>query len=369
VTIPFLDLRDGYVELRDALDAAALRVLNSGWYILGSEVIAFEREWAEYCGTTHCVGVGTGLDALELVMRAWGIGPGDEVIVPSNTYIASWLAVEAVGATPVPVEPDVETSNLNPELVERAVTTRTRAIMPVHLYGQCVDMGPVVEIAERHGLKVIEDAAQAHGAVYRGARAGALGHAAAWSFYPTKNLGAYGDGGAITTNDEETANRVRLLRNYGSRKKYENELRGTNSRLDELQAALLRVRLRHLDDWNTRRTALATRYTSALAGCADLRLPRVADGCVAVWHVYAIHHPERDRLQTILSEHGIGTLVFYPVPPHLSDAYRDFGFGPGAFPVAEALARTTLALPVGPHLAPEQQDEVIDVVCTALARA
>jgi dTDP-4-amino-4,6-dideoxygalactose transaminase len=357
--VPFLDLRAGYLELRDELDAAALRVLDSGWYILGAEVEAFENEWATYCGVAHCVGVGNGLRALELVLRAWDIGPGDDVIVPSNTYIASWLAVDAVGARPVPVEPLLDTSNLDPGRIENAITSRTKAIMAVHLYGQCVDMDPVLETADRRGLRVIEDAAQAHGAEYEGKRAGSLGHAAAWSFYPTKNLGAYGDGGAVTTNDRETAERVRILRNYGSRQKYYNEVKGTNSRLDELQAALLRVRLRYLDDWNARRATAAARYNDRLPAGEKLRLPLVAGGCKPVWHVYAVHHPERDRLQTHLSERGIGTLIFYPVPPHLSDAYRENGFQAGQLPLAEQLAKTTLALPIGPHLTESQQDVVI----------
>lgn len=363
--VPFLDLHAGYLELRDELDAAALRVLRSGRYILGAELEAFEEEWARYCDVEHCIGVGSGLSALELVLRCWGIGPGDEVIVPSNTYIASWLAVDAVGAVPVPVEPVFETSNLDPARVETAITSRTKAIMAVHLYGQCVDMDPVLEIADRRGLRVIEDAAQAHGAQYKGRRAGALGHAAAWSFYPTKNLGAYGDGGAVTTNDSATAEQVRLLRNYGSRKKYYNEVKGTNSRLDELQAALLRIRLRHLDEWNARRAAAAARYADRLSGLQGLRLPVLAQGCNPAWHIYAAHYAERARLQSTLSEHGIGTLIFYPVPPHLSHAYSGLRPRLGPLPVSEELARTTLALPLGPQLAAAQQDEVIAAVQSA----
>ncbi|MHB1537459.1 MAG: DegT/DnrJ/EryC1/StrS family aminotransferase [Solirubrobacteraceae bacterium] len=363
--VPFLDLQAGYLELRDELDAATSRVLESGRYILGAEVEAFEEEWARYCGAEHCLGVGSGLSALELVLRSWGIGRGDEVIVASNTYIASWLAVDAVGAVPVPVEPLFDTSNLDPARIETAITSRTKAIMAVHLYGHCVDMDPVLEIADRRGLRVIEDAAQAHGAQYKGRRAGALGHAAAWSFYPTKNLGAYGDGGAVTTNDSATAEQVRLLRNYGSRKKYYNEVKGINSRLDELQAALLRIRLRHLDEWNARRAAAAARYADRLAGTENLRLPLLADGCKPAWHVYAVHHADRDRLQAVLSEHGIGTLIFYPVPPHLSDAYRGAGFQHGDLPLAENLARTTLSLPIGPQLSTEQQDLVVIAVQSA----
>jgi dTDP-4-amino-4,6-dideoxygalactose transaminase len=370
--IPFLDLKAAHLELRDELNAAALRALDSGWYIMGQEVEAFEAEWAAFCETAECVGVANGLNALELVLRAWDIGAGDEVIVPSNTYIASWLAVSAVGATPVPVEPVRGTSNIDPSLVESAVTPRTRAIMPVHLYGQCADMTPLMEIAERRGLKVLEDAAQAHGATCEGRRAGGLGHAAAWSFYPTKNLGAAGDGGAVTTDDPQLADRLRLLRNYGSRVKYYNEVQGTNSRLDELQAALLRVKLAHLEDWNTRRAETAQRYLEGLAGVDRLQLPTVAKGQQPVWHVFAVHHPDRDALQAALRERGVGTLIFYPVPPHLSDAYAAAGYASGAFPLAEELAATTLGLPIGPQLTVDEQREVVAAVrdaVTGLRRA
>jgi dTDP-4-amino-4,6-dideoxygalactose transaminase len=360
--VPFLDLGASYRELQAELDEATARVMASGWYVLGPEVEAFEEAFAAYCGTDHCVGVGNGLEALELVLRAWDVGPGDEVIVPSNTYIASWLAVTAVGATVVPVEPDRATSNLDAARVEAAVTARTKAVLPVHLYGQCVDMDPLTELARRHGLRILEDAAQAHGAEYRGRRAGALGDAAAFSFYPTKNLGAYGDGGAVTTSDPELADRLRLLRNYGSRVKYHNEIAGTNSRLDPLQAALLRVRLRHLDAWNARRAAAAARYGEALAGDPDLRLPHVPEGMKPAWHVYAVHHPERDRLQAALAEAGVQTLIFYPVPPHLSGAYAHLGWREGSWPLAEELASTTLGLPIGPHLTAADQARVIEAV-------
>ena len=255
--VPFLDLGASYAALRTELDAAAARVLSSGWYILGPEVAAFEQAFAAYCGVTHAVGVANGLDAMHLVLRAWEIGPGDEVIVPSNTYIATWLAVTMTGAVPVPVEPVDATFNIDPRRIEDAISPRTRAILPVHLYGQTAEMPAIMEIADRHGLRVLEDAAQAHGARWQDRMAGGLGHAAAWSFYPTKNLGAFGDAGAVTTSDAPTADRVRVLRNYGSRKKYYNEVPGYNSRLDPLQAALLCVKLAHLDDWNARRRALA----------------------------------------------------------------------------------------------------------------
>src|SRR5262245_46017336 len=281
--VPFLDLKDTYLEIKDELDAAYQRVMNSGWYILGEEVTAFEKEFAEYCGARHCVGVGNGLEALQLILRAMGIGPGDEVIVPANTYIATWLAVSNAGATVVPVEPDERTFNLDPELIKAAITPKTKAILPVHLYGQPADMDPINEIARRRGLRVIEDAAQAHGACYRNRRAGSLGDAAGWSFYPTKNLGAYGDAGAVTTDDDALADRVRLLRNYGSVSKYYNEEKGINSRLDELQAAFLRVRLKYLAEWNRRRGRIAARYLEELRE-TDLILPAVCEGAEPVWH-------------------------------------------------------------------------------------
>jgi dTDP-4-amino-4,6-dideoxygalactose transaminase len=366
--VRFVDLRAAQAQIADELVDATRRVIASGWYIRGPEVESFEREWAEYCGTEHCVGVGTGLGALELVLRAWGVGPGDEVIVPSNTYIASWLAVTEVGATPVPVEPDPSTSNLDPEHVEAAIGPRTKVVMPVHLYGQCADLDPILGLARSCGARVLEDAAQAHGAEYKGRRAGALGDAAAFSFYPTKNLGALGDGGAVTTNDPELADAVRVLGNYGSRRKYENEIKGTNSRLDEMQAALLRVQLRHLDAWNESRRERAAAYDSALEGLEGLALPHVAPGCLPVWHVYVVHHPERDRLERDLAERGVDTLVYYPVPPHLSGAYADLGLVEGRFPLAERLAATNLALPIGPHLDADQQQRVIDAVRSAASR-
>src|SRR5215510_9237501 len=322
VEVPFLELRDTYFEIKDELDAAYQRVMNSGWYILGEEVKAFEQEFAAYCGTKHCVGVGNGLEALQLILRAYEIGAGDEVIVPANTYIATWLAVSNAGATVVPVEPDERTYNIDPSRIEAALTPRTKAILPVHLYGQPCDMNPINEIARAHGLKVIEDAAQAHGARYRDRRAGNLGDAAGWSFYPTKNLGAYGDAGAVTTDDGELADKVRLLRNYGSKSKYYNEEKGINSRLDELQGALLRVRLKHLDEWNSRRARVAARYFEAL-GETDLMLPEVCDGADPVWHLFVIRSTRRDELQKHLKSVGVTTLVHYPFPPQLQEAYSE----------------------------------------------
>ena len=336
--------------------------MDSGWYILGAEVDAFEQEFASYCGARHCIAMANGLDALHLILRAYGIGPGDEVIVPSNTYIASWLAVSQAGATPVPVEPVLETSNLDPSLVEAAITPRTRAIMPVHLYGQPADMAPLMSVAARHGLKVIEDAAQAHGAVYRGALAGALGDAAGWSFYPGKNLGAYGDAGGVTTSDDQLADRLRVLRNYGSRVKYFNEVAGYNSRLDPLQAAFLRVRLQHVDEWNSRRRGMAERYATALSGLAGISLPHVPDGTISAWHLFVIRCKERDALQAYLQSRGIGTLIHYPVPPHKSGAYAGTAAANGSYPLADELADTVLSLPMGPHMTGDQQQTVIEAI-------
>jgi len=358
MSVPFLDLGAAYLELKDDLDAAYHRVMDSGWFILGKEVEAFEREFAAYCEAAHCVGVGNGLEALHLILRAYGIGPGDEVIVLANTYIATWLAVSYAGATPIPVEPDARTYNLDPALIEAAITPATRAILPVHLYGQPADMDPIKALASRYGLKVIEDAAQAHGARYHGRRVGGLGDAAGFSFYPGKNLGALGDGGAVVTNDADLAERVRVLRNYGSRVKYHNEVKGFNSRLDELQAALLRVKLPVLDAWNERRRAAAARYLDGLAG-SELGLPYVPKWAEPVWHLFVVRHPQRDALQQRLQQAGIGTMIHYPIPPHLQPAYAELGYGAGAFPISEAIHREVLSLPMGPQLTAAQQGRVL----------
>lgn len=360
--VPFLDLRAPHIELRGELEDAWRRVISAGSFILGMEVAAFEDEFADYCGTRHCIGVANGLEALHLLLRALGIGPGDEVIVPSNTYIATWLAVTHAGATPVPVEPIEATHNLDPARIAAAITERTRAIVVVHLYGQTADMDAINTIAREHGLKVIEDCAQAHGATYRGRKAGALGDAAGFSFYPGKNLGALGDAGAITTSDDAIADKVRVLRNYGSRKKYENEALGFNSRLDELQAALLRVKLRHLDAWNERRKAFAARYLHALATVPALTLPQVPEWADPVWHLFVVRSSDRARLQASLTEKGIGTLIHYPVPPHRQSAYLDLGHGQGSYPIAERLAEEVLSLPMGPHLDAEGHDAVVDAI-------
>ncbi len=359
--LPFLDLKRINARHRDALRAAFDRVLDSGWYILGKEVEAFEAEFATFCGVKHCVGVGNGLEALHLVLRAWGIGDGDEVIVPSNTYIATWLAVTYAGARPVPVEPDPKTFNLDPDRIEAAVTSRTRAILPVHLYGHPADMDPIMEIARRRGLKVLEDAAQAQGARYKGMRAGSLGHAAGFSFYPGKNLGALGDAGAVTTDDLELADKVRVLRNYGSRVKYHNDVAGFNSRLDEIQAALLSVKLKSLDNENESRRQIVTRYDAAFRDLPLVR-PQAAQWAEHIWHVYVVRVARRDSLLTALKTQGVGTLIHYPVPPHLQPAYRDLGIGVGSLPVAEAMAGDVLSLPLWPEMPQEAQDAVIAAV-------
>jgi dTDP-4-amino-4,6-dideoxygalactose transaminase len=356
--IPFLDLKSPYFELKAELDEAIARVVSSGWFILGPEVEAFEAEYSAYCGAAHCVSVANGLDALHLALRAMDVEPGDEVIVPSNTYIATWLAVSQCGATPVPVEPDEHTFNIDPARIEAAITPRTKVVLPVHLHGQPANMDEILAIARKHGLRVLEDGAQAHGARYKGQRLGAHGDVVAWSFYPGKNLGAMGDGGAVTTNDAQLAERIRVLRNYGSRVKYVNEVQGYNSRLDPLQAAILRVKLEHLDEWNARRSAIAARYQQSLTGCG-LTLPQVPGWADPVWHLYVVRHPQRDALQQALNDAGVGTLIHYPIPPHRQQAYAQCSWGQGAFPRADRIADQVLSLPIGPHL---QANEVSEVV-------
>lgn len=362
--VPFLDVRASYEELSEELDAAYSRVMRSGAYVLGEEVEAFETEWAEFCGVRHCVGVGNGLDALHLTLRAIGVGPGHEVVVSSNTYIATWLAVTACGATLVPVEPNVSTFTFDAAAVEAAITSRTRAIIPVHLYGLPVDMDPIVELARHRGLAIVEDAAQAHGATYKARRCGSLGDAAAFSFYPGKNLGAFGDAGAVTTDDDGIAERVRLLRNYGSRTKYENDVKGVNSRLDPLQAAFLRVKLRCLDEWNGRRARVASQYIDSLRDAADIVLPTVSGWASPAWHLFVVRHPRRDKLQKALQSAGVNTIVHYPVPPHLSAAYAKNMAGL-SLPIAERLARGVLSLPMGPHLSSSDVRVVVDAVSDA----
>lgn len=364
--IPFLDLEAAASELAPELEEAVLRVTRSGWYVGGPECAAFESEFADFVEASHCVGVGNGLDALQLALRALEVGPGDEVIVPSHTFIATWLAVTAVGARVVPVEPAPGSYTIDPACLESAITPRTKVILPVHLYGQPADLDPILEVAATHDLNVVEDAAQAHGARYKGRRIGAHGDLVCWSFYPGKNLGALGDAGAVTTDDAVLAQRVRELGNYGSAEKYVNKVRGVNSRLDPLQAAALRVRLTHLDAWNDRRRAIAALYDAGLADCG-LELPKVPNWAEPVWHLYVVRVPDtlqdgRDGLMARLHDAGIGTLIHYPIPPHRQAAYAELGLGDGTFPIAETIAKTALSLPIGPHLSTEMGEAVVAAV-------
>ncbi|MCK4870858.1 MAG: DegT/DnrJ/EryC1/StrS family aminotransferase [Gammaproteobacteria bacterium] len=358
MSVPFLELLPGYQELKAEIDEAISRVLLGGGYVLGSDVDKFERHFADFCGASQAIGVANGLDAIHLALRAMDIGPGDEVIVPSNTYIATWLAVSHCGALPIPVEPDNHTYNLDPDKIEAAINSKTKAILPVHLYGQPAELDPIISIAHKHGLRVLEDAAQAHGATYKDERLGGHGDAVAWSFYPGKNLGAFGDGGAVTTNDPDLAERIRVLRNYGSESKYVNKVKGFNSRLDTIQAAMLGVKLKHLDEWNERRKLLAKRYNKALAS-ADYILSVVPEWAEPAWHLYVIRTSHRKVLQCHLNKAGICTLVHYPIPPHLQQAYADLGYKRGDFPIAEEMADEVLSLPMGPHLSTSDQDRVI----------
>ena len=363
MNIPFLDLKRINAPHDQAIRVGISRVIDSGWYILGDEVAAFEREFAAYCGTKHCIGVADGLAALQLTLRAYGISAGDEVIVPSNTFIATWLAVSHAGATPVPVEPDPGTHNIDPSRIEAAITARTRAIMPVHLYGQPADMAPILEIAQRHGLKVIEDAAQAHGARYQGQRVGGLGDAAGFSFYPGKNLGAIGDGGAITTNDDALAAKLRMLRNYGSSIKYQHETVGVNSRLDEIQAAVLRAKLPMLDTENSARRHVAAAYLEALAD-APVQLPQVIVGVEPVWHLMVIRTARRAAVQAALTQAQIGHLVHYPIACHQQQAYS--GQSWPVLLIAECLQHEVLSLPIAPYVTPDEVTLVANVIKTAL---
>jgi len=348
--VAFLDLAKAHAELKKELDAAYARVLESGIFVNGDEVSEFEREFADYCGVNHAVCVGNGLDALKLILRGYGIGAGHEVIVPSHTFIATWLAVSELGATPIPVEPRTDTFNLDPDLLEEAITTRTRAVVPVHLYGQPADMDPLLALARRHNLKVIEDAAQAHGARYKGRRVGGLGDAAGFSFYPGKNLSALGDAGCVVTNDSTLADKIRALRNYGSSTKYVHDEVGINSRTDAIQAAFLRAKLPHLDRLNARRRELAGLYLAGLDGARGLTVPVVPSWADPVWHLFVVGHERRGELQKFLAESGIATQIHYPIPPHLSGAYHAARFTLGSFPRAEQLANTVLSLPIDPHL-------------------
>jgi dTDP-4-amino-4,6-dideoxygalactose transaminase len=361
--IPYLNLKLQHLVIRQELANALEEVLDSGYFILGENLSRFEKEYSAWNGVKYCKGTGNGLDALTICLRAAGVEPGDEVIVPSNTYIASWLAVSNCGAKIVPVEPRIITYNLNPDLLESAITSKTKAIMPVHLYGQACEMDRIMSVAAKHNLMVIEDNAQAHGAKFRDRLTGSFGHISATSFYPGKNLGALGDGGAITTDREELDRKAMMLRNYGSVEKYYNEIRGINSRLDEMQAAVLSVKLRHLDTWNKERAKLADNYHKMLKGVGDLILPAVALYATSVYHIYAIRTLKRDELQEYLKQHGIGSLVHYPVPPHIQPAYKDYRFKPGDFPLAEIIAKTTLSLPLYPGLTEDEQLYIVEKIC------
>ena len=359
--IPFVSFLPMEKELDNEIRAAFDRVFRRSWYIEGEEDKTFEEAFAAFCGTKHCVGVGNGLDALMLSLKALGIGEGDEVIVPSNTYIATALAVTYVGAKPVFVEPKIETFNIDPEKIEAAITKRTRAIMPVHLYGQACDMDPIMEIAHKYGLKVVEDCAQAHGATYKGRKVGTFGDAAGFSFYPGKNLGALGDAGAAVTDNEELAEKIRALGNYGSDYKYHHIYKGNNSRLDELQAAFLAVKLPHLDRMNEERRRIANRYLAEIKN-PKVILPAVEEDMVPVWHIFGIRCNERDTLEKHLNNAGIGTNKHYPIPMHLQECYKDLGFKEGDFPIAEEISKTELSIPMYYGMTDEEISHVIGTI-------
>ena len=345
--IPFVDLKASCLELKEELDAAYHRVMHSGCFLLGQETEAFEQEFADYCESKHCVTVGSGLDALQLVLKAWDIGEGDEVIVPAHTFIATWLAVSNVGGLPVPVEPDIRTYNIDVSRIEEAITRRTKAIIVVHLYGQAVEMDPIYKIAEKYGIKILEDNAQAQGARYKGKKTGSLGHAAATSFYPTKNLGCLGDGGAITTNNGKLAQKIKRLRNYGSLTKYNHEVLGFNSRLDELQAAFLRVKLKHIDSWNNKRKSIAKTYNKLL-GDMPMQLPFVIKNADPVWHLYVVRTKERENLKKFLFKNGISTGIHYPIPPQQQKCYSDYKWKKSR--ITATVSEEILSLPLYPHL-------------------
>ena len=359
--IPFVSFLPMEKELNDDLRSAFDRVFTRSWYIEGIEDEAFEKAFAEYCGTKYCVGVGNGLDALMLSLKALGIGEGDEVIVPSNTYIATTLAVTYVGAKPVFVEPKLSTFNIDPELIETAITEKTKAIMPVHLYGQACDMDPIIAIAKKYDLKIIEDCAQAHGATYKGQKVGTFGDVAGFSFYPGKNLGALGDAGAVVTNNKELADKVRALGNYGSDYKYHHIYKGNNSRLDELQAAFLSAKIPHLERMNVERRRIANRYLAEIKN-PKVKLPTVEKDMVPVWHIFGIRCTERDELEKHLNDAGIGTNKHYPIPMHLQECYKDLGFVKGDFPIAEEISLTELSIPMYYGMTDDEIGYVIDEI-------
>ncbi|WP_019415891.1 DegT/DnrJ/EryC1/StrS aminotransferase family protein [Paenisporosarcina sp. TG20] len=358
--ITFLNLKKVNAQYENELKEAAARVIDSGWYILGQEVKEFEQEFADYCGVKHCIGVSNGLDALKLILKAYGYGPGDEIIVPSNTYIASILAISEVGATPILVEPNFNTYNINPSQIEKFITKNTKAILVVHLYGRSVDIDTIQKIADRYHLKVIEDSAQAQGAIYKGRKTGSLGDAAGFSFYPGKNLGALGDAGAVTTNDSKLANDIYTLRNYGSHKKYENIYKGYNHRLDEMQAAFLRVKLKYLDKENQVRREIAKEYLTSINNPL-ITLPSVSKHMLEnVWHVFVIRTAERDRLQSYLTNQDIQTVIHYPKPPHLQEAYKEMNSK--KYPISEQMHKELLSLPLSPVQSKVDTKKIIEVV-------
>ncbi|MBE5898691.1 MAG: DegT/DnrJ/EryC1/StrS family aminotransferase [Lachnospiraceae bacterium] len=361
MNIPFVSFRPMEEELNKELRDAFERVLNNSWYIEGEEDKAFEEAFAEYCDAEYCVGVGNGLDALMLILKALDIGNGDEVIVPSNTYIATALAVTYVGAKPVFVEPDINTFNIEPTLIEDVITSNTKAIIPVHLYGQACDMDEIKSIAGKHNLKIIEDCAQAHGAIYKGQKVGTFGDAAGFSFYPGKNLGALGDGGAVVTNNKELADKVRALGNYGSDYKYHHIYKGNNSRLDEIQAAFLSVKLQHIERMNVERRRIADMYLKGINN-SRIILPVVNSDCVPVWHVFGIRCGERDDLEEYLNSKGVGTNKHYPIPIHLQECYKDLGVKKGELPIAEEISRTELSIPMYYGMNDDEVQYVIDVI-------
>jgi dTDP-4-amino-4,6-dideoxygalactose transaminase len=358
--IPVFDLQRQTESIRSELDEAIGRVLSSGWYVLGEEVTAFEREFAEWVGVEHCVSVGNGTDAIVVALRALGVQPGDEVITVPNTAVATVAAIELAGARPVLVDVRSDTQLMDVSLVEQAISSRTKAIVPVHLFGQAVDLDPLIALAQTHNIFIVEDCAQAHGATYKGRRVGSIGHVASFSFYPTKNLGALGDGGAVVTNDSTLAERARLIRQYGWRERYVSDIEGLNTRLDELQAAVLRVKLRYLDEWNTARRELAMRYSYSI-GRGNVALPCAMEYGEPVYHLYVVQTSQRDALAAYLKSRMVGTAIHYPVPIHLQPAYRRLA-APGCFPVAERLAKTVLSLPMYPELSQEEAQRVADAI-------
>jgi len=360
LTLEYADLKSEYLMLKKEFDEAYQKVMNNGWYILGQEVSNFELEFSKYCGTNHCIGTANGLEAMFLVLKSWNIKENDEVIVPSNTYIATWLAISHTGATPIPIEPVESTYNIDPKKIESAITKNTKAILPVHLYGQPANMDEINEIGRKYNLKVLEDSAQGHGASYKKRKTGSLGDAAAFSFYPSKNLGAFGDGGAVTTNDDELAKNIKAIRNYGSHKKYVNDIIGYNSRLDELLASFLRIKLRVLDEWNKHRKMIATWYLENLPkSFPEWILPDVPEWADPCWHLFVVRTKNRDLIQKELADKGINTQIHYPIPPHLQKAYTSLGYQKGDLPIAEKLANQVLSLPMGMHLTEDMLEQSV----------